>query len=77
MNSIFDPSVEFASLRRLLAHDYPERNARLREWLRRTTNHCDLWLKVLVVAIAMYLAIEIGWAFLPGHAVARVLRGGR
>ncbi len=37
----------------------------------------DFWLKVAVVFAVLYLAVEIGVAFLPGGAVDRVLGGGR
>lgn len=48
---------------------------RLGELLRRTTNICDFWLKALVIAAAFYFAGQVIWAFLPGHAVDRVLGG--
>jgi hypothetical protein len=38
---------------------------------------CDLWTKAAVIAAALYFAVEIGAAFLPGGAVERVLGGGR
>ncbi len=41
----------------------------------RTCTALDWCIKVAVVAAALYLAIEIGSAFLPGGAVSRVLGG--
>jgi len=49
---------------------------RISDWLRRSSNICDLWLKVAVIAAAVYLALEIVPAFLPGGAADRVLSGG-
>jgi hypothetical protein len=34
----------------------------------RQTNICDLWVKTAVIAVALYLLIEVGRAFLPGGA---------
>jgi hypothetical protein len=41
----------------------------------RTCTALDWCIKVAVIAAALYLAIEIGLAFLPGGAVSRVLGG--
>ena len=38
---------------------------------------CDLWLKVAVIAGAIWILGEIAWAFRPGGAVERVLGGVR
>jgi hypothetical protein len=50
---------------------------RMAELLRRTCSICDLWLKVAVIAAALYLAASILPAFLPGGAVERIFGGGR
>jgi hypothetical protein len=50
---------------------------RLDAWLLRTASIADLWLRVALIACILFLAIEIGSAFLPGGAVERVLGGGR
>jgi hypothetical protein len=49
---------------------------RITELIFRSESVCDLCLKVVTIAIAIYLAVEIGAAFLPGGAVERVLGGG-
>jgi uncharacterized membrane protein len=50
---------------------------RMAEALRRTSNICDFWLKVAVIAAVIYLAAEIVPAFLPGGAVERIFGGAR
>jgi hypothetical protein len=43
----------------------------------RQMNRCDFWVKVIVIAVALYLFLEVGVAFLPGGAVDRLLGGVR
>jgi hypothetical protein len=50
---------------------------RMDQALRRTCSICDFWVKLAVIAAALYLTVEILPAFLPGGSVDRVLGGGR
>jgi len=43
--------------------------------VRRTTSVCKLWCGIAFASALIFLAIEIGAAFLPGGAVERVLGG--
>ena len=40
--------------------------------MRRATNICDFWLKLTVVCLVMWLALELGAAFSSGR-VAQIL----
>jgi hypothetical protein len=77
------PSTFSSSMRQkfrtLLHRRWTPTDAQLRritELIFRSESVCDLCLKVVTIAIAIYLAVEIGAAFLPGGAVERVLGGG-
>jgi hypothetical protein len=81
---IHDPDCAVGWFERLRA-----RLSRMAAWLRslperieawqpteRQITICDLWVKTAVICIALYLAFEVGRAFLPGGAASTVLFGG-